>query len=335
MNPPGSQPQEELARWRRELAAAYGGTPMLPVTISLARHARELSIPQAYFEELIKGVEMDLTTTRYATFEQLSLYCYRVASVVGLICLHVFGTTSPRAQDYAVNLGMAFQLTNILRDLGNDAECGRVYLPQEDFTRFGYREEDLLQRRYKPEFTELMIYEVGRAKEFYAKAARALESLPREERQALTVAEIMRGVYSRILQRIEQSGYRVLGDRVTLTPATVWRWRPESGCVPDFLLRPMSRSVLILGGGIAGLTAALALAAKGHSVTVIEQGAHLGGRMWHAPPPVLLEAHGATWSLIKSLGQDAVTRPLRHTPLNFCNRPAPASSSSIFPSRPR
>lgn len=218
-SPPGSRPQDELARWRRELAAAYGGTPTLPVTISLARHARELSIPQAYFEELIKGVEMDLSTKRYATFEQLSLYCYRVASVVGLICLHVFGTTSPRAQDYAVNLGMAFQLTNILRDLGNDAECGRVYLPQEDFTRFGYREEDLLHRRYKPEFTQLMIFEVNRAKEFYAKAARALESLPRDERQSLTVAEIMRGVYSRILQRIEQSGYRVLGDRVTLAPS--------------------------------------------------------------------------------------------------------------------
>jgi len=129
----------------------------------------------------------------------------------------VFGTTSPRAQDYAVNLGMAFQLTNILRDLGNDAECGRVYLPQEDFARFGYREEDLLHRRYKPEFTDLMKFEVARAKEYYAKAARALESLPRNERQALTVAEIMRGVYGRILQRIEESGYRVLGDRVTLS----------------------------------------------------------------------------------------------------------------------
>ncbi len=214
---PGSHPQEELARWRRELTAAYEGTPTLPVTISLARHVRELSIPRAYFDELIKGVEMDLTTTRYATFEELSLYCYRVASVVGLICLHVFGTTSPRAQDYAVNLGMAFQLTNILRDLGNDAKCGRVYVPQEDLARFTYREDDLLHRRFTPEFTELMRFEVGRAQEFYAKAARALESLPRAERRSLTVAEIMRGVYSRILLRIEQSGYRVLGERVTLS----------------------------------------------------------------------------------------------------------------------
>ena len=216
--PPGSQPQDELARWRRELAAAYGGTPTLPVTISLARHVRALSITQAYFEELIKGVEMDLTSKRYATFGELSSYCYRVASVVGLICLHVFGTTSPRAQDYAVNLGMAFQLTNILRDLGNDAECGRVYLPQEDLARFMYREDDLMHRRYTPEFTALMRFEVGRAQEFYDKARRALESLPRTERRALTVAEIMRGVYSRILHRIEESGYRVLGERVTLSP---------------------------------------------------------------------------------------------------------------------
>ncbi len=217
--PPGSHPQDELTRWRQELIAAYEGTPTLPVTISLARHVRELSIPQVYFEELIKGVEMDLTTRRYATFDQLSLYCYRVASVVGLICLHVFGTTSPRAQDYAVNLGMAFQLTNILRDLGNDAECGRVYIPHEDFERFAYGENDLMRRQYSPPFTELMRFEVGRAREFYAKAARALESLPPKERRALTVAEIMRGVYSRILQRIEESGYRVLGERVTLSPS--------------------------------------------------------------------------------------------------------------------
>ena len=191
------------------------GNDLYPV---IKEKLTEQGIPFEYFDELLKGVEMDLTTTRYATFEQLSLYCYRVASVVGLICLHVFGTTSPRAQDYAVNLGMAFQLTNILRDLGNDAECGRVYLPQEDLTGFLYREDDLLRRRYTPEFTSLMQFEVARAKEFYAKAARALNSLSRADRRALTVAEIMRGVYGRILQRIEESGYRVLGERVTLSP---------------------------------------------------------------------------------------------------------------------
>jgi phytoene synthase len=217
--PPGSNPQQELERWRKELAAAYHGTPTLPVTVSLARHAKELSIPQTYFEELIKGVEMDLSRFRYPTFDELSLYCYRVASVVGLICLHVFGVRSPRAQDYAVNLGMAFQLTNILRDIGTDAESGRIYLPQEELRRFKYPEEDLLRRQYSGGFTELMQFEVARAKEYYAKARRALESLPPDERRALTVAEIMRGVYSRILERIEQSDYRVFGPRVTLKPS--------------------------------------------------------------------------------------------------------------------
>ncbi|HET8721367.1 MAG TPA: squalene/phytoene synthase family protein, partial [Nitrospira sp.] len=112
--PLGSDPKEELRRWRAELDLVYTGKPTWPLMVSLAHHARRLSIPKAYFEELIKGVEMDLATTRYGTFEELSLYCYRVASIVGLICLHIFGPTSAHAQDYAVDLGMAFQLTNIL-----------------------------------------------------------------------------------------------------------------------------------------------------------------------------------------------------------------------------
>jgi phytoene synthase len=216
--PPGSNPQEQLAQWRRELSAAYHGTPSSPVTISLTNHVRELAIPEQYFEDLIAGVEMDLTMKRYPTFDALSLYCYRVASVVGLICLHVFGTRSSRAQEYAVNLGLAFQLTNILRDLGTDAEQGRIYLPQEDLARFGYSEDDLLTQTYSPAFIECMRYQCNRAREYYRKASQAAEQLPVEDRRALTVAEIMRGVYSRILRRIEQSGYRVYGTRVGLAP---------------------------------------------------------------------------------------------------------------------
>jgi 15-cis-phytoene synthase len=215
--PPGSDPKEELRRWRAELDAAYGGAPTWPVMISLAHHAKQLSIPNAYFEELIKGVEMDLTTKRYATFDELSLYCYRVASIVGLICLHVFGATSPHAQDYAVDLGMAFQLTNILRDIGTDAEQGRVYLPQEDLARFGCTEEDLHQRKDSRQLHELVRFEATRAREFYAKAQAALESLPAGERRALTVAEIMRAVYARILQRIESPDHRVFGPRARLS----------------------------------------------------------------------------------------------------------------------
>lgn len=236
--PPGTDPRQQLELWRGELAAAYRGSPSFPVTRSLAEHVRRLSIPQTYFEELIKGVEMDLTVTRYATFDALSLYCYRVASVVGLICLHVFGTTSPRAQDYAVNLGMAFQLTNILRDLGTDAGKGRIYLPQEDLKHFGYTEQDLLRQTYNLPFADLMRFESQRAREYYAKAEQALNTLPPNERRALTVAEIMRAVYSRILHRIQASEFRVFEHRVTLSTrhrlavaAGVWlrsRWLAAS-----------------------------------------------------------------------------------------------------------
>src|SRR5499427_4414490 len=207
--PPGSNPQEELHRWRTELEAAYHGNPTFPVTISLAEHVRRLSIPQAYFEELIKGVEMDLRMTSYKTFRELSLYCYRVASVVGLVCLHVFGITSARAQDYAVDLGMAFQLTNILRDLGTDAEQGRIYLPQEDLAQFGYRETDLLQRHNNPQLRELVHFETKRARAYYGKAQAALDGLPKSDRRALSVAEIMRAVYSRILERIDRPDHAV------------------------------------------------------------------------------------------------------------------------------
>jgi phytoene synthase len=236
--PAGTDPRRQLDLWRQELAAAYRGSPTFPTTRSLAEHVRRLSIPQTYFEELIKGVEMDLTVTRYASFESLSLYCYRVASVVGLICLHIFGTTSPRAQDYAVNLGMAFQLTNILRDLRTDADKGRIYVPQEDLARFGYTEHDLVRRTYNLPFADLMRFEAERAREYYAKAERALRALPPHERRALTVAEIMRAVYSRILQQIQESEFRVFDQRITLSTrrrlmvaAAVWlrsHWLPAS-----------------------------------------------------------------------------------------------------------
>jgi phytoene synthase len=215
--PPGSDPKEELRRWRAELEEVYGGSPTWPIMISLAHHVKRLSIPKAYFDELIKGVEMDLVTTRYRTFEELSLYCYRVASVVGLICLHVFGPTSAHAQDYAVDLGMAFQLTNILRDLGTDAEQGRIYLPQEDLAQFGYSETDLLQRHNNRQLRELVHFETKRARAYYGKAQAALDGLPKSDRRALSVAEIMRAVYSRILERIDRPDHAVFGPRVRLS----------------------------------------------------------------------------------------------------------------------
>lgn len=215
--PAGSHPQEELKRWRSELDEVYGGKPSSPIGVALAHHVQRLSIPKAYFDELVKGVEMDLCQNRYATFDELSLYCYRVASVVGLICLHIFGVTSARAQDYAVNLGMAFQLTNILRDLGTDAGQGRIYLPLEDLRACGYPEQALLQQTSSPELIAVMKRETARARDYYDRAQAALLSLPKKERRALTVAEIMRGVYSRILAKIEASDFQVFGPRVGLS----------------------------------------------------------------------------------------------------------------------
>ena len=218
--PPGQVPADELTRWRAEVAAAYDGAPSHPVTVSLGQHARRFGIPRDYCEELIAGVEMDLTISRYATFQDLSLYCYRVASVVGLICLKIFETRSPLAHEYAVNLGQGFQLTNILRDVATDADRGRVYLPQEDLARFCCLEDDLLKKSYSPGFVDLMRFECARARESYAKARQIANDLPVEDRRALTVAEIMRGVYWRILNRIEGSGYRVFDSRITLPHST-------------------------------------------------------------------------------------------------------------------
>ncbi|MBI2164659.1 MAG: squalene/phytoene synthase family protein, partial [candidate division NC10 bacterium] len=180
----------------------------------LAETIRTFRIPHGYFEELLNGVEMDLAKFRYATFAELQQYCYRVAGVVGLMCIEVFGYTNPMTRTYAQHLGTAFQLTNILRDLATDGERGRIYLPQEDLKRFGVTEADLLERRVTPAFLDLMRFEVGRARQFYA-AARA--ALPAEDRRTMLAAEIMGAIYARILDRIEGTGYDVFSRRIRLS----------------------------------------------------------------------------------------------------------------------
>ncbi len=214
---PGSNPMEALAKWRKEVSAAYQGHPTLPVTISLAAHLQEFDIPEQLIQELISGIEMDLTINRYATFSDLYPYCYRVASVVGLICLRIFKTQSPKAEDYAVNLGVAFQLTNILRDLYSDAQENRVYLPQEDFQRFGYSVESLLDKQSSPALVEFMKFQCTRARSYYQEAHDILRTLPASDQKALLVAEIMRGVYSTILQKIEAQNYPVFGPRTRVS----------------------------------------------------------------------------------------------------------------------
>ena len=218
---PGSDPRTHLARWRADVAALYRAdgaaqvNSLNPVIVCLADHIRRLGIPQEYFDEIITGVEMDLTITRYATFSDLYQYCYRVASVVGLVCLKILGARAPEAQTYAVNLGVAFQLTNILRDLKVDGARGRIYLPTEDLKRFGYDEQELLAGASTPAFTSLMEFECRRAQEYYRAAEAAL---PESDRRALLPAEIMRAIYHTILERIEASRYEVFARRVTLSP---------------------------------------------------------------------------------------------------------------------
>lgn len=215
---PGSNALEVLAGWRKEVSATYQGHPALPVTISLAHHLKQIDIPEQLFQELISGVEMDLTRTRYDTFSDLYPYCYRVASVVGLICLKIFNTQSPAAEEYAVNLGLAFQLTNILRDVDQDAGQNRIYLPLEDLHRFDITEEALLNQRESPALAELMAFECARAKGYYQKAQEILQSLPSSDQKALVVAEIMRGVYSRILHKFEAENFPVFGPRIRVSP---------------------------------------------------------------------------------------------------------------------
>jgi phytoene synthase len=207
---------ERLKAWREELDRCYAGQPTHPITIELRECLSRYPIPQGCFEELIAGVEMDLNITRYPTFDDLYRYCYRVASVIGLICIEIFGYSQEMTKEYAVNLGVALQLTNILRDLQTDGGRGRIYLPQEDLERFGYSEEDLLNFRYTPEFFPLMHFEADRAREYFRRAA---ECLPPEDRKNMVAAEIMGRIYREILEAMARNGYRVFENRIALSRA--------------------------------------------------------------------------------------------------------------------
>lgn len=203
-----------LLKWTTEIINTYKGNPSHPITIDLKKYIDKYSIPDKYFFELVRGVEMDLTKNRYHTFDELHKYCYRVASVVGLICADVFGYRNAVTLGYAVDLGIAMQLTNILRDIKSDAANGRVYLPLEDLKKFGYSEGELLSSTYNEKFIEMMRFECARARDYYK---RAEETLPKEDRKAMIAAEIMRAIYSRLLKRIEDSNYDVFSSHARLS----------------------------------------------------------------------------------------------------------------------
>ena len=201
-----------LAKWRQML---HGATPDEPL---LARDVRELiakySLPFNMLEEIIAGVEMDLSTLRYPTFQDLRVYCYRVASAVGLVSIEIFGYRNARCKQYAIELGLALQMTNIIRDVGKDLQDGRIYLPQEDMVRFHYSENELTARQYNEHFVQLMDFQATRARQFFANAEAAL---PAEDRKSMTPAEIMASVYRGLLRRIEVDKFRVFEKEYRLS----------------------------------------------------------------------------------------------------------------------
>jgi phytoene synthase len=207
--------RQELQGWRDDVARCFepGATPVHPIARELATAVRAYPIPRDALLAVIDGVEMDLDGRTYQTAEDLFPYCYRVASAVGLCSIEIFGYTSPRAREYAVNLGMALQLTNIIRDVGADARAGRIYLPQEDLHAFGVTEDDLTGARYTAAFVRLMGHEAARARHFYRLAAAAY---PRVDARSLVAAEIMGRIYRRLLQEIEARDFRVFGERITV-----------------------------------------------------------------------------------------------------------------------
>ena len=205
-----------LAELQSDLDSTYSGNAASSVYLALADVAHNYEIPQDYFKEVILGVESDLVKDRFQNFAELREYCYRVASVVGLICLQIFGYEDDDAKEYAIDLGLAMQLTNIIRDVREDFDMGRIYLPQDEMVRFGYTEEDLKNGVRNQAFQDLMKFQAERAREYFNSGFKLLPYLSRRSRACPAV---MGTLYSKVLDRIEASDYDVLENRVSLSKA--------------------------------------------------------------------------------------------------------------------
>src|SRR5439155_234919 len=207
-----AEKQASLVKWRQMLQAVAPDEP--PLARDVRRLIEKYSLPVCMFEEIIAGVEMDLSIRRYATFEELRVYCYRVASAVGLVSIEIFGYRNSGCKQYAIELGLALQMTNIIRDVGKDLQDGRIYLPQEDLARFGYSETELQNRQYNECFLSLMEFETSRAREFFSRAAAAL---PSEDRRAMAPAEIMASIYRGLLRQMELDKFRIFEKEYQLS----------------------------------------------------------------------------------------------------------------------
>ncbi|OGA25940.1 MAG: squalene synthase HpnD [Betaproteobacteria bacterium RIFCSPLOWO2_02_FULL_65_24] len=205
----------KLAWWRTEVAQLYAGTPQHPVTRALVPAIGPYDIRQADLAEIMDGMEMDLNNSRYSDFAGLRLYCHRVAGVVGMLAARIFGYRNARTLEYAEKLGLAFQLTNIVRDVGEDARKNRIYLPMEEIERFDVPAADILNRRQSGNFVRLMEFQARRVEQCYADA---FATLPAEDRKAQRPGLMMAAIYRTLLDEIRRDGFRVLEQRTALTP---------------------------------------------------------------------------------------------------------------------
>ena len=205
----------KLAWWRNEVAQMYSGTPTHPVMLALKPHLAPYDLKQEHLQAIIDGMEMDLDQSRYLDFPNLKKYCWHVAGVVGILSASIFGVTSPRTLEYAEKLGLAFQLTNIIRDVGEDARKGRIYLPINELQQFGVTAADLLNARHSEKFEALMAFQAERAQKYYDEA---FALLPKEDRRAQRPGLMMAAIYRTLLVEIQRDNYHVLTQKISLTP---------------------------------------------------------------------------------------------------------------------
>ena len=205
----------KLAWWRGEVAQMYAGTPTHPVMLALQPHIQPYDLKQEHLQAIIDGMEMDLDQSRYLDYPNLKKYCWHVASVVGILSASIFGVTNPKTLQYAETLGLAFQLTNIIRDVGEDARKGRIYLPINELQQFNVTAADLLNARHSEKFEALMKFQADRAQKLYDEA---FALLPREDRRAQRPGLMMAAIYRTLLDEVERDGFHVLSQKISLTP---------------------------------------------------------------------------------------------------------------------
>jgi phytoene synthase len=210
-NEPEEVKYEKLRKWRIEIEKAVTGHSDYTLLNKLGNTISQFNIPLDPFFELLKGMEMDLSYKRYLSFDDLVTYCYRVASTVGLMCIEIFGYKHKSTKDFAVNLGIALQLTNILRDIKKDSEQGRIYLPQQDLIKFGYSESDLLSNTYNANFVNLMVYETNRAQQYFDNATINLDL---EDKASMFAARAMQHIYHKLLEKIIKADYNVFQKNI-------------------------------------------------------------------------------------------------------------------------